>query len=88
MTTVCDTEDVWLYRSTSGEISVWPEKCFGELLYIPSELSHIDIHDFIVYLQDMSSNADINVFPTTENSFMAHKDELLSYIVEELERIE
>lgn len=88
VTEACDTEDVWMHRAASGQISVWAEECFGEVLYDSSELIHIDVHDFISVLKDAGAGVLINVFPTEGSSYMVDKDKLLNYIVEELNRVE
>ncbi|MBQ6645637.1 MAG: hypothetical protein IJM56_03040 [Clostridia bacterium] len=88
VTTICDRDEVWLYVSMEGNVSVWPQKSFGEALYNTDELQCIDVHEFINYLLHKQMDAIINVFPTTENNHPVRTDELLCYIREELDRIE
>lgn len=104
ITTIADTEEVWLLRSSRGyatmdadgyiNLLVFPDKEFAEwyrdCYFKKDQLECLDVNTFLERCNDLLSQEEVRflVSPNDSNGYIVAADKIIDDLTEELDRVE
>lgn len=99
LSTVADSEEVWLLSSKDGyatfdeddfiHLLIWPCKEFAEMFKDDDEeVVSIEVHKFIEQCEALEENIRFMVFPTDKDSYVVTTEILINDISAYLEEVE
>lgn len=99
LSTVADSEEVWLLSSKDGyatfdegdfiHLLIWPRKEFAEMFKNEDEEAvSIEVHKFIERCETLEENIRFMVFPTDKNSYVVTTEKLTDDITAYLDEVE